>query len=91
MNIITFAALTFIAWWLILFATLPFSLRTQDDEGDVTLGTVSSAPLGPHVLRAMLRTTIATAIVMGALYVLTNWMGVGFDSLPSFVPDFNAK
>ena len=31
------------------FAMLPLGLRTQDDEDDVTLGTVSSAPrLGAH-------------------------------------------
>ncbi len=42
-------AVYFILWWVVLFATLPFSLKTQDDEQDVTLGTVSSAPKGPHV------------------------------------------
>ena len=45
-------ALFFILWWLVLFAVLPFGLKTQDDDGDVTLGTVSSAPRGPHMLRA---------------------------------------
>ena len=47
----------FIMWWLVLFAILPFGLRTQDEDEDVTLGTVSSAPRGPHMLRAVVRTT----------------------------------
>ena len=45
----TAAAVFFIIWWIVLFAMLPLGLRTQDDEDDVTLGTVSSAPrLGAH-------------------------------------------
>ena len=52
----------FVIWWLVLFAILPFGLETQDEEDDVTLGTVSSAPRGPHMLRAMLWTTLVTAI-----------------------------
>lgn len=81
-------AVFFIMWWLVLFATLPFSLKTQDDDGDVTLGTTSSAPRGPHVARAMLRTTIVTALIFGALYVVTQVLGYGFDDIPRFVPDF---
>jgi hypothetical protein len=60
MSWVSFLALFFITWWVVLFAILPFSLRTQDEDEDVTLGTVSSAPRGPHMLRAVLRTTIVT-------------------------------
>ena len=70
-------------------ATLPFGLRTQDDEDDVTLGTTSSAPRGPHVRRAMLRTTVVTLIISGLLWYVTNQLGWSFDDIPHFVPDFN--
>ena len=60
MSWVSVAALYFIIWWLVLFATLPFGLKTQDDDEDVTLGTVSSAPKGPHMLRAVVRTTIVS-------------------------------
>ena len=83
-------AVYFIIWWLVLFATLPFNLRTQDDDGVVTPGTVSSAPKGPHVRRAMLRTTIVSLIVFGALYVANQVFGIGIDDLPHFAPDFGA-
>ncbi|MCO6050722.1 DUF1467 family protein [Mesorhizobium sp. RP14(2022)] len=89
MNCISFSALTFIVWWLTLFAVLPFSLRTQDDENEVILGTTSSAPNGSHMRRAMLRTTIVTVILMGSAYLLVNRLGLGIDSIPSFVPDFD--
>jgi predicted secreted protein len=81
-------AVFFVLWWLVLFAALPFSLRTQDEDGDVTLGTVASAPRGAHMLRAILRTTIVTAILFGGLYYLNQVAGYTFDDLPHIVPDF---
>ena len=75
MSWISFAALLFITWWLVLFIVLPFSVHTQDDDHDVTLGTVPSAPRGPHMLRAVIRTTIATAVVMGVFYGLRSVAG----------------
>lgn len=89
MTWISFAALTFVVWWTVIFAMLPLSLRTQDDEHDVTLGTVSSAPRGPHMRRVVLRTTVVTLLIMGAGYLLVNVWGWGFDDIPRFVPDFN--
>lgn len=89
MTWISFTALFFVVWWTVIFATLPFSLRTQDDEDDVTLGTVASAPRGPHMRRVALRTTLVTALIMGALYLVVNVWGFGFDDIPTFVPDFN--
>ena len=78
MTWVSVFAVYFILWWIVLFATLPFSLRTQDDEKDVTLGTVSSAPGRPHMLRAMVRTTIVSALIMAAYYGVTRGLGFGF-------------
>lgn len=89
MSWISFAAIFFIVWWLVLFAVLPFGLRTQDEEGEVTLGTVPSAPRGPHVLRAMVRATIVTAVICGAFFAVTRGLGYGFDDIPRIVPDFD--
>ena len=47
MTWVSVAALYFILWWLVLFATLPFGLKTQEEHGEVTLGTVPSAPGRP--------------------------------------------
>jgi predicted secreted protein len=86
MSLVSFAALFFVTWWTVLFAVLPFSVRTQDDDQNVTLGTVSSAPQGPHMLRAVVRTTIATAIIMGIFYGVTRGLGLTIDDIPNFVP-----
>ncbi|KQZ19171.1 hypothetical protein ASD50_06600 [Mesorhizobium sp. Root552] len=88
MNWISFTALFFVLWWLVLFAILPFGVKTQEDDGDITLGTIPSAPRGPHMLRAVLWTTLVTAAIMAVLYVVTNVLGFGFDDIPRIVPDF---
>ena len=88
MTWITWIAIYFILWWVTLFAVLPFSLRTQDDDGDVVLGTTASAPKGSHVRRAMLRTTIVSAIIMAIYLIATEGLGVSFDSIPRIVPHF---
>ena len=56
MSWVSFTALFFATWWVVLFAVLPFSVRTQDDEQDVTLGTVASAPRGPPTSYSCYRT-----------------------------------
>ena len=89
MSWVSFAALFFVTWWVVLFAVLPFSMRTQDEDQDVTLGTVSSAPRGPHMLRAVVRTTIVTAVIIGAFYGVTKGLGLGIDDIPHIVPDFS--
>ena len=89
MTWVSVAALYFILWWLVLFATLPFGLKTQDEAEDVTLGTVSSAPRGPHMLKVVVRTTIVSLVICGAFYGLTRGLGYSIDDIPQFVPEFD--
>lgn len=86
---LTAAAIYFILWWVVLFAVLPFSLRTQDEADDVTIGTVKSAPRGPHVLRAAVRTTIVATTLFATAYGMIVWFDLSFDDLPQIVPDFD--
>ncbi|HTV68434.1 MAG TPA: DUF1467 family protein [Rhizobiaceae bacterium] len=81
-------AIFFIIWWLVLFAMLPFSLRTQDENDDVTLGTTPSAPGGPHMLRAIVRTTVVALIIFAVFYVLTRVYGFTINDIPRIAPRF---
>jgi predicted secreted protein len=87
MSWIVYVATFFISWWFFLFLVLPFGLRTQDEEEDVTLGTVASAPRGPHMLRAVLWTTLITLVFTAAMYGLFEVYGFAFDDLPRIVPN----
>lgn len=86
MNWVSFTALYFITWWTVLFAVLPFGLRTQQDDESVTLGTVPSAPRGAHMRRALLWTTGITTLILGLVFLVVNVLGFGFDDIPNFVP-----
>jgi predicted secreted protein len=88
MGWVSLTAVFFIIWWLVLFVSLPIGLRTQDEEGEVVLGTTSSAPGRPHMLRAVIRTTILAVIIFGIFYVLTRVLGYSIDDIPLMVPDF---
>ncbi|MDW6021481.1 DUF1467 family protein [Mesorhizobium sp. BAC0120] len=89
MTWVSVIALYFVVWWTVLFAMLPFGVRTQDEDNDVTLGTVASAPRGPHMLKVVVRTTIAAFLVCGVFYGLTRGLGYSFDDLPQIVPNFD--
>lgn len=89
MSWVSALAVFFIIWWIVLFTMLPIDLRTQDDEGDVTLGTTSSAPGRPHMVRTLIRTTIAALAVFAVYFVTVEYLGLGFDNLPQIVPDFD--
>ncbi len=58
MPLLSVFAVYFIVWWTVLFIVLPIGLRTQDDEGDVALGTVASAPSSFKGGRIVLWTTL---------------------------------
>jgi predicted secreted protein len=87
MSWISIFAIFFVIWWVVLFAALPIGLRTQDDDDDVTLGTTPSAPRGPHMLRAIVITTLITSVIFAAYYVAVAVYGLGVDDLPSFGPN----
>jgi predicted secreted protein len=74
------AATYFVAWWVVLFAVLPFGTRSQEEAGEVTLGTVSSAPARPRLVRAAIATTIVAAIVVGAIWVAIDVYGISLET-----------
>ena len=64
----TIAAIYFITWWIVLFAVLPWGVRSQGDADDVAPGTDPGAPV-LHRLRAkVLWTTVVTTVVFGIFY-----------------------
>ena len=81
-------AVYFIIWWVVLFTVLPFSARSQADEGDVTLGTTHSAPANFSFLPIFLRTTLVSGAVFAAYFLVTVVGGYTLDDLIALAPDF---
>ena len=44
MSITTALAIYFITWWIVLFAVLPWGVRSQSEAGDVVPGSDPGAP-----------------------------------------------
>jgi predicted secreted protein len=72
MSIALGAALYFVIWWIVLFAVLPFGVRTQGEDNDVVPGTPESAPVAPRLLRvALINTLVATVVFLAVLAAIT--------------------
>jgi predicted secreted protein len=77
-------AIYFVVWWVILFAVLPWGVRTQDDEGEVTLGTVGSAPARPRLVRVAVITTIVAAVITAGIWYAFAVYGLDFASFATW-------
>lgn len=72
MSLTLALALYFIIWWTVLFAVLPFGVRTQEDAGEVVPGTPESAPAKLQLAKTALITTLVSFVV----FALVHWLYV---------------
>ncbi|MFC5504720.1 MULTISPECIES: DUF1467 family protein [Hyphomicrobiales] len=64
-------AVYFVIWWTVLFAVLPFGIRSQVESGEVVEGTEPGAPALPGLMRKAVITTLIAAVVF--LFVWYGW------------------
>jgi predicted secreted protein len=77
----TAAAVFFLIWWVVLFAVLPWGVRSQHEGGEVTPGTDPGAPVLPKVGRKLIWTTLVASVVFAAFYVAYTDQVVTIDQL----------
>jgi predicted secreted protein len=70
MPVTTALAIFFLIWWVVLFAVLPFGVRSQHEDGEMAPGTDPGAPVLPRLGRKLLWTTAVAAVIFGACYVV---------------------
>jgi predicted secreted protein len=70
MAVGTVIAIYFIIWWVVLFAVLPWGVRSQHESGEVAPGTDPGAPAVHRVWRKLLWTTVIAAVIYGVLAAL---------------------
>ena len=87
MSLIFAVAIYFVIWWIVLFAILPWGVRTQEEAGEVIPGTAESAPVTPKLGAKLLATTITAAVVFAIIYWLVAGGSVTLDDIP-FLPRF---
>lgn len=66
MTISSALAIYFVVWWMVLFAVLPFGVRSQHEDGGGMEGTDPGAPVAHGMLRKVVWTTIISAVLFGA-------------------------
>jgi predicted secreted protein len=88
MPILRVVAIYFILWWTVLFMVLPLGYRSQRDEGEVTLGTVESAPAKFRGGRVILLTTVISAAIYLAYHLASVYFGFGIGNIPNIMPSF---
>ena len=56
-------AIYFVVWWVTLFVTLPFGVRSQHEDGGGAPGTDPGAPVLARMGRKLVWTTLLSAII----------------------------
>jgi predicted secreted protein len=85
MSITLGIALYFIIWWTVLFAVLPFGIRTQAEEGRVVPGTPESAPAQPRLVRTFLINTLVAAVVCVCVWGAIVYRLIPIEDVPALV------
>ena len=62
-TISTGFAIYFVMWWIVLFLTLPFGVRSQHEDGEGAPGTDPGAPVTTGMGRKLIWTTLLSAVI----------------------------
>jgi predicted secreted protein len=73
-TISTAFAIYFVLWWIVLFLTLPFGVRSQHEEyGEgpdrAVAGTDPGAPIASQMGRKLIWTTVLSAIIFAVAWI----------------------
>jgi predicted secreted protein len=81
----TALAIFFLIWWVVLFAVLPWGIRSQHEGENIVAGTDPGAPTAARIGWKLLWTTlIAIAIYAACYFVYTrHWI-----TLDALIPPF---
>jgi predicted secreted protein len=65
-------AIYFVMWWIVLFLTLPFGVRSQHEDGESSPGTDPGAPVLPLMARKLIWTTAISAVIFALALLAYN-------------------
>src|SRR5438552_9657550 len=85
MSLATSVAVYFIIWWVVLFAVLPWGVRSQHEQGEIAPGTDPGAPVLPRLTHKLLWTTIVAGAVFGCADLLYRYRVIRLDTLAEFL------
>lgn len=69
MKLASAIAIYFVIWWTVLFAVLPFGVRSAHEAGEkVQEGNEAGAPVVHGLAKKFLITTVVAALIFAAIY-----------------------
>ena len=71
-SISTALAIYFVIWWLVLFLTLPFGVRSQHEDGESVAGTDPGAPIMARMGSKLIWTTVISAAIYAVAILAYN-------------------
>jgi predicted secreted protein len=80
-SIATAVAVYFILWWVVLFAVLPWGVRSQQESGEIVPGSDPGAPSIPRLAAKLAWTTAVTTVVFALWYVVYAYRLITLDDL----------
>lgn len=70
MGVATALAIFFLIWWVVLFAVLPWGIKSQHEGDDIAPGTDPGAPNRARIGWKLLWTTVVAAAIYAVGYVV---------------------
>lgn len=89
MSIMLGLAIYFILWWTVLFAVLPWGVRSQKEAGlTPSPGVDPGAPVLPELVKKALITTVVSGVLFAIGYAIWRAGWISFDKLPMPFKEF---
>jgi len=80
-SLTTSIAVYFILWWTVLFAILPFGIRSQRETGTIEPGTDPGAPTIAGMGKKLVWTTVVSAVIFALCAVIYSYRIVTLEDL----------
>jgi predicted secreted protein len=83
MPVATALAIFFLIWWVVLFAVLPWGIRSQheSEDEDMVAGTDPGAPVSVQIGRKLLWTTLVAIAIYAVCFFVYSKHWITIDSL----------
>ena len=81
MPVATALAIFFLIWWVVLFAVLPWGIRSQHEGNDIAPGTDPGAPSKARIGSKLVWTTVVAAAIYAVCFLVYTEHWVMVDGL----------
>ncbi len=84
MSVATALAIYFVVWWTVLFAVLPWGVRSQLESGEVVPGSDPGAPSLPKLRSKLIWTTVVATIAFALIDVVYVYRLIALDDVATW-------